>query len=269
MKRETENKSQNAHHHRRKKKKRKRGGRTAKIIITIKNASSHQHCRRTTTRTSSSSLLSSSSPVAAECLSIWTSCPPLNIFSWHFFPSHSWSNPKVSFAFPLYNFRFAFHCFFCLVLAKFCASPKYKRLCLQMQNYENHGKSFLNACRVSHRTFTTFLLLLSSPFQLLLLSSLLLLLVMLMAVERRWSFLSAVALFQVIISLVQNGTWKKCWKSNARLDDDSWTLENDLNWFWFCTTGYRDSSHHLGNFFLLDILHLKKVESIWKQEIRK
>lgn len=32
---------------------------------------------------------------------------------------------------------------------------------------------------------------------------------MMMAVERRWSYPSAVALFQVIISLVQNGTWKK------------------------------------------------------------
>lgn len=71
------------------------------------------------------------------------------IFFWHFCFSLRlrWSDAMVSFAAPLHNFRIAFHSF---TLVSFLLLPHIKkRLCLQMQNYENHGKSFLNACRVS------------------------------------------------------------------------------------------------------------------------
>lgn len=41
-----------------------------------------------------------------------------------------------------------------------------------------------------------------------------------------------VVLFQTIVSLVHNEMKLETkWKSNH----DIWALENDLNWFWFCT----------------------------------
>lgn len=54
---------------------------------------------------------SPSVPAECKCASIWTSCPPL-YFLLVFFFHIRWSIPMFSFAFLLYNFRFAFHCMF-------------------------------------------------------------------------------------------------------------------------------------------------------------
>lgn len=129
-----------------------------------------------------------------------------------------------------FRFRFHYIIFGLHYTAVFVSAPTptYKCLCLQMQNYENDGKSFLNACRVSHRTFPPFSLLLFPFF------------VIVGDDDGGWTTLVVSICCRLVSShYFSCSKWhmEKSWKSNARLDDDSWTLENDLNWFWFCTTG--------------------------------
>lgn len=64
--------------------------------------------------------------------------------------------------------------------------------------------------------------------------------------------------------------WTKKWKSNTCLHDDSWMLENDLNWFWLCTTGDRESERDSlsRQFFSPWYFYVKKMK-IGKHMIRK
>lgn len=60
--------------------------------------------------------------------------------------------------------------------------------------------------------------------------------------------------------------WTKKWKSNACLHDDSWMLENDLNWFWLCTTGDREREWERFTIsaIFFSLIFLRKENENWK-----